>query len=274
MLFIMNFNSPALPNVRIALRETQTARSYQWDNRTRIEDNGLVIQRTVSGSCGITYRSFSSEVLPEQAMLFRHGEESRYGITPESVLPYEHEFLVLDSDCGVSELFEGLREQYGPVLRMGTGGEAHQILIQLILEFESNRPADRITHAEAVYRLLLSLHREQGADARTRDPVAYGRHLLETRYREPGNLKEWCAEIGISREHFSREFSARYGESPGEFLRNLRLEHARSLLRIRTGIPLEDIATLSGFGSVQTLQRVYKKRYRQPATTIRIGENS
>lgn len=256
---------PPLPDIRLARRETHCSGTYSWNNHTRTPDQGLVIQRTAGGSCGFTIGQNAFEVLAGQAMLFRHGEDSRYGITAESVLPYETEYVVMDPGGGISDLFEGLREQYGPVLRMETGGEAHQILVQLLLEFDSGRPSDRVTHAEAAYRLLLNLHREQGIDRRARDPVAYGKHLLETRYREPKNLKEWCGGIGISREHFSREFSARYGETPADFLRNLRLEHARSLVRIRSNLALEDIAALSGFASVQTFHRAYKQRYGQSA---------
>jgi len=259
----------ALPDIRLARREVHTDRAYQWDNQTRPPDQGLVIQRTVRGSCGFTSGALSTEVLPGQAMLFRHGENSRYGITPASGLPYETEYLIMDPGGGVSELFDSLRAQYGPVIRMETDGPARRLLLQLLLEFESNQPADRITHAESLYLLLLNLYREQGSDARSRDPVAYGRHLLETRYREPGNLKEWCAEIGISREHFSREFTARYRETPGEFLRNLRLNHARGLLNISTHIPLEDVAALSGFASVQTFHRAYKRRFGHPASPFR-----
>lgn len=257
------------PDIRLVRREIHTTRAYQWDNRTRPPDQGLVIQRTLSGSCGFTCGNSSTEVHPGQAMLFRHGEDSHYGLTPDSSLPYATEYIVMDPQAGVSELFEGLRSQYGPVLRMETGGDAHRLLLQLLSEFETGRPSDRITHAECIYRLLLSLHREQGRDTRRSDPVAYGRHLLETRCREHKNLKEWCTEIGISREHFSREFNARYGESPAAFLRRLRLEHARSLLNLSTHMPLEDIAALSGFASVQTFHRAYKRHYGTPAAKAR-----
>lgn len=260
---------PHLPDIRLARRENHNNRSYFWDNHTRNPDNSLVIQRTIRGSCGFVTDQINTEILPEQAMLFRHGENSRYGLSPNSTLPYETEYVVLDPNAGISELFEGLRAHYGPVLRMETGGEAQQILLQLILEFDTGQPADRITHAESIYQLLLSLYREQGRDTRRRDPVAYGRHLLETRYREAKNLKEWCTDIGISREHFSREFTNRYQESPAEFLRRLRLQHARSLLRISTHLPLEDISALSGFASVQTFQRAYKRHYGTPASQAR-----
>lgn len=250
---------PHLPDIRLAAREVYTDKSYQWDNRTRDPDNGLVLQFTLRGSCGYTSPTHHAEVLPGHAMLFRHGENSRYGITPQSTLPYEAEYLIIDPNQGITELFDGLREHHGPILRMDPEGPARQLLLSLILEFQTGRPADRIAHAQTLYPLLLHLYREQTRDTRESDPVAYGRHLLETRYREPKNLKEWCALIGISREHFTREFTRRHHESPAAFLRRLRLQHARSLLRLSPRLPLENIAALSGFASVQTLQRLLNK---------------
>lgn len=257
-----------LPEIRIVRRETHTSPAYQWDNRSRLPDQGLVIQRTLSGSCGFSRGNFRTEVVPGQAMLFQHGEDSRYGITPDSELPYVTEYMILDPGAGIGELFKGLRTRYGPVLRMATGGEAHRLLLQLLLEFNAGRPADRLSLAESSYRVLLSLYREQNQATQQRDPVAYGRHLLETRCREGKNLKEWCGEIGLSREHFSREFSARFGETPAAFLRRHRLGHAQRLLKLSPRLPLEDIATLSGFASVQTFRRAYKRRFGDSASPL------
>ncbi len=261
--------TPGLPDIRIARREIHHTRYYSWDNTNRLSTRCLVIQRTVRGSCRFRSGDFEQEVIPEFAMLFRHGDHSHYDLGPNSKRPYETEYAVINPDGGIAKLFINLRKHCGHIFRMETGGKAHQLLLQLILEFESSQPSDRITHASLAYELLLNLYREQGSTTHHRDPVAYGRHLLETRYRESKNLKEWCAEIGISREHFSREFNERYHESPSDFLRDLRLQHARSLLGISTHLPLENIASLSGFSSLQTFRRAYKQKYNRPIPRTR-----
>ena len=88
--------------------------------------------------------------------------------------------------------------------------------------------------------------------------------MLETQFRSPRNLKEWADDIGISREHFTREFHKRYEETPATFLRRLRLDHARILLR-NPSLTLPDVAKASGFASAHTFYRAYKLYFGEAA---------
>jgi AraC-like DNA-binding protein len=63
------------------------------------------------------------------------------------------------------------------------------------------------------------------------------RHLLRARdfadahYAEQIGVNEMAAAAGLSRAHFSREFSRTFGESPKAYLMTRRLERAAALLR-------------------------------------------
>jgi len=259
-----------LPEIKLAQREHHDSLRYQWDNEIRTRGSGIVIQRCAGGSCFFEAGPRRFQVHPGQVMLFEHGEDSRYGLDADSLLPYIPEFVVLSPGGGAREIFEGLREAYGPVLRMEDHGEACGILQDVIWRGERGQPIDRLEQAETVYRLLLALLREQRSATRESDPVAYGHHLLETRFREARNLKEWCSLIGMSREHFSRVFKERYGVPPAEFLRRLRLRHARFLLQ-NSRLPFEDISAQSGFASVQTFHRAYQRAFGRTAGASRSG---
>jgi AraC-like DNA-binding protein len=261
-----------LPEIKIAQREKYETLRYYWDNSIRPKDSGIVIQRCAEGSCFFATGTRRFRVETGQVMLFEHGENSRYGLDESSSLPYVPEFVGLSPGGGSREIFEGLREAYGPVLRMESHGEACEILHDVIRRSEEARPIDRLEQAELVYRLLLSLLREQRSATRESDPVAYGHHLLETRFREARNLKEWSEQIGMSREHFARVFHERYGVPPAEYLRQLRLKHARYLLQ-NSRLPLEDVATQSGFASVQTFHRAYQRAYGRTAGASRSGSS-
>jgi len=249
-----------LPELKVAKREIQNSLRYQWDNSVRLRGSGIVIQRCAAGSCFLDVGGLRYVVQPGQVMLFEHGENSQYGVDAGSRLPYIPEYLILSPGGGSREIFEGLKEAYGPVLRMEEEGEACNILWDAIRRGESGEPIDRLEQAEMVYRLLLAMLREQRSATRESDPVAYGHHLLETRFREARNLKEWCGFIGISREHFTRVFTERYGMAPAEYLRQLRLRHARFLLQ-NSRLPFEEISAQSGFASVQTFHRAYLRAY-------------
>src|ERR1700689_612889 len=68
-------------------------------------------------------------------------------------------------------------------------------------------------------------------------PVPPARHLLrardlaDRRYAQPIGVGELAGAPGLSRAHFSREFSRTFGESPKAYLMTRRLERAAALLR-------------------------------------------
>lgn len=71
-------------------------------------------------------------------------------------------------------------------------------------------------------------------------------------------VKEIAERFGYSREHFTRLFLERFGESPGRLLRDARLRNARALLG-QSGFPLDRIAALSGFASAASLCRAFRE---------------
>jgi AraC-like DNA-binding protein len=252
------------PTIRFAERQKYLDSSYFFDNATRREEGGLILQRTLAGSAFYDDAGGRVAVRADQAMLFAHGEDSRYGIGPREERPYVTEFLHLVPLAGVDVLFARIRRDFGSVVRMSERGEAARLARETVGEFACGRAPGRLDLAERAYRLLFAVYREQMVDSRGHDPVAFGRHLLEERFRSPLNLKEWAEEIGLSREHFSRAFLARYGENPADFLRRLRLGHARQLLR-SSSLPVEEVSALSGFSSAQTFRRAYRRHFGEPA---------
>ncbi|MEV7601873.1 GlxA family transcriptional regulator [Kitasatospora sp. NPDC089797] len=66
-----------------------------------------------------------------------------------------------------------------------------------------------------------------------------------------------AARLTMSERHFARVFRAETGTTPGAYVEELRLEAARRLLE-RTDHPLPGVARACGFGSVETLHRVFR----------------
>ncbi|MEZ0218407.1 MAG: helix-turn-helix domain-containing protein [Rariglobus sp.] len=83
---------------------------------------------------------------------------------------------------------------------------------------------------------------------------------MRSHFRSPINLKPIAEKCGVSREHFIREFTDRYNESPGGFLRSLRLDHARTMLAA-TSTNVESIALSSGYASSNSFRRAYRQKF-------------
>jgi transcriptional regulator GlxA family with amidase domain len=63
----------------------------------------------------------------------------------------------------------------------------------------------------------------------------------------------------MSERHFTRLFTHEVGESPGRFVERVRVEAARHLLET-TDDNLEVVARHCGFGTAETLRRVFGRR--------------
>jgi transcriptional regulator GlxA family with amidase domain len=192
-------------------------------------------------------------------MLFSHAEASFYGYPPEAQEPYHFHFISFSSD-GIDTLFARIRADFGSVVRLPEESEAAAVFHEIMDRTRKRQFRDRLHEAELLHRLLIAIYREQIHGTRTSEPVEFGFHYLQNHFRSPVNLKDVAARCGVSREHFIREFSTRYRESPGAMLRRLRLEHARTLLAA-SSLSVQDVALASGFTSSNTFCRAYRRKF-------------
>jgi transcriptional regulator GlxA family with amidase domain len=90
-------------------------------------------------------------------------------------------------------------------------------------------------------------------------PAAVGGSLAPTRawalerLAEPLDVEALARHAHMSARTFARRFVAETGESPKRWLTAQRVHHARRLLET-TDLPIEDVATRSGFGSAAALR--------------------
>lgn len=245
--------------VHVGAEEVQRSPAYQFDNSNREAQSAMVIQRTLSGAAYFTDAGGRQLVTPGRAMLFTHEEPTGYGYPPEATEPYRLSFVAF-SGRGAQELFARLRADFGSVVRMPDESEAAALFEEIVERYRRRQFRDRLHESQLVYQLLIALYREQVQGTRMSDPIEFGYHYVRNHFRSPVNLKGVAQKCGVSREHFIREFSARYDESPGAMLRRLRFEHARAMLAA-TELSVQDIALASGFASSNTFCRAYRGKF-------------
>ncbi len=64
----------------------------------------------------------------------------------------------------------------------------------------------------------------------------------------------------MSPRNFARVFAREVGVTPAAYVESLRLERARTLLETSDELQLEEVALRCGFGTVETLRRVFGRR--------------
>ncbi len=82
---------------------------------------------------------------------------------------------------------------------------------------------------------------------------------LAASYTRPWSLRALAHEAGVHPVHFARAFRAAFGESVGEHVHRLRVEHAARELA-RTTSAIAEIATDAGFTDQAHLTRIFRRR--------------
>ncbi len=122
---------------------------------------------------------------------------------------------------------------------------------------------------ELTREVARALSLEASSTAPAMDTVAHARQLIERRYRSvtftTGDL---AAELGLSRRSLERA-CAEQETSLTDELRARRARHARHLLPEQPHLPLQEIATLSGFSSVEVMRRAFSRYYGDSPSAIR-----
>jgi AraC-like DNA-binding protein len=99
------------------------------------------------------------------------------------------------------------------------------------------------------------------------------RHVMEDNYRYNLKLEEYADLSNRSLSAFKRDFQKLFGTTPGKWLLEQRLEHARQLL-LNGGKTVSDAAFESGFENTSHFSRAFKTRYGISPAAVRLKSPS
>ncbi len=120
------------------------------------------------------------------------------------------------------------------------------------------------TQAMALVALATNARGEASAPAWLDDV----KRTLDARFDEPLRFEELAANAGLHPVYLSRAFRRHVGMNMSEYVRALRLRHARHLLSATTR-PLASISAESGFADASHLCRVFADAHGMTAKTFR-----
>jgi AraC family transcriptional activator FtrA len=117
-------------------------------------------------------------------------------------------------------------------------------------------------------RFVIAPHRDGGQAQfiqrpvqREGDPLTHVFDWARRHLTEDLSIEGLAARARMSRRTFIRRFEEATGCSPGEWVMQARVAHARELLET-TQLSIEDVATSVGFGSSDTLRHHFRERMR------------
>lgn len=98
--------------------------------------------------------------------------------------------------------------------------------------------------------------------------------FLQSRFSGDVSRAEAAARVGLEEAAFSRFFRRAMGTTFTDYVSSLRVRRAASLLGSRRDLPLDEVARQSGFGSLPSLHRQFKKRLGTTPDSYRKAANS
>ena len=112
--------------------------------------------------------------------------------------------------------------------------------------------------AATAYRLLCELAHADEARSALSPLVAQALLTIRREYASLYGVDELSRQLGVSKSHLVRAFSAEIGTPPGKYLTHVRIEAAKELL-VRGEYSLDIIATLCGFSGANYLCKVFRR---------------
>ncbi len=100
------------------------------------------------------------------------------------------------------------------------------------------------------------------------------RRFLQARFSGPVTRAEGARLVGLDEAAFSRFFRKAMGTTFVDYLSSYRVRHAAALLGSRRDLSLDEVAARSGFGSLPSLHRQFKKRLGTTPDSYRKAANS
>lgn len=145
-----------------------------------------------------------------------------------------------------------------PASTMSTSSALYGRMLELFAALFDCQTHDKAAQLEAFF-VALPGYLNEGAAVR---PPPHPRLELAAAFirahrLDPVTLEDICAASGLSRAYLIRAFGKRFGLSPHAYLLDLRVQHARALLR--AGRPIAEVALESGFADQAHLQRAFKR---------------
>jgi AraC family transcriptional regulator len=177
-----------------------------------------------------------------------------------------HEDLLHDADCRVFVLeispswIDKLRAD-SLTLRSASdfcGGALPRLCVRLNREFHKNDSAAKLAIEGLALELLAEAARQPATGIGAAPPwLRQAREMIVEHFSETLKLTQIAGEVGVHPVHLATAFRQKFGITVGEFVRQLRIEHACAEL-IKGDLPLAAIALRAGFVDQSHFSKVFK----------------
>ncbi len=147
-------------------------------------------------------------------------------------------------------------EQAKPGGEWVIAGALERVLVGMLRIWQPFRPDDRTRGRSSIHPAISKA-------------IAY----LSYQFHEPITLEATARHVGLSVNYFSDCFRKETGVTYQQFLQDLRMKFAHSMLTM-TQLPITEICYASGFGSLSHFERAFKRKFEHTPRQVRNGNTT
>jgi AraC family transcriptional regulator, glycine betaine-responsive activator len=164
-----------------------------------------------------------------------------------------------DLDVG-DDLFEIDRDRF-----TCAGGVAAADMMLSLIKRDHGDALSRAVTEQLIHKRIRDAGERQRPDLGNKPGVAHPKlqrvlGMMEASIDKPRSIEDFADTVALSPRQLERLFTEHLGVSPHRHYVNIRLEHARQLLR-QTRMTILDVAMASGFNSASYFSQSYHERF-------------
>jgi AraC-like DNA-binding protein len=236
----------------------ETDQTYRWDGLARGSASFCVLQLTLAGE-GRLDKSGESLTLPERTLMVVDIPSPHLYYLPPDQPQWEFVFLVVYGS-ELMRLISGITRRAGNVFQLAENSRIPALFGIILQKLFSPAVPGAFEISSMAYQVCMGLLEESYAQPASEDPSRFEslKKLLRENLQKSMRVSEMAEMAGLSRSHFARLFREREGVSPREYVQDLRLKKAVTLLYSRR-LSVKEIAYSCGISDVNYFCRLFRK---------------
>ena len=208
------------------------------------------------GELSVDYRGKHYTAPSGSVILIDRNESHHYYVEH-----YAEFYWIHIGGCNTSSLCSYLLQNCGPVFRVSGCGRIGAIMRAILSQFKCNKTpvASELSYEihEILCRLMPDANEPQTEENNAvQQAVCFIRNNLTSRSL---NLSSIAKSVGLSTSYLIRLFQRELTCTPHEYVIQLRMEHAKYLLKT-TSMPVKKIAEESGYGSSSSFVSAFTEK--------------
>jgi AraC-like DNA-binding protein len=233
---------------------------FDWRHGRTLE--GFALLYISSG--GGTFESkpaFSASIEAGQAFLLFPGIWHRYA--PHAETGWHEHWVGFDGETARRWLRHRFFSPQNPVVKIGAEDTVLATFSRVMQAVRANRPALQQILAGATNNLMGLFYSAQQAqsavDVQNANVIERAISRIQDEFDRNLDMKRLAQELCVSYSWFRHSFATHTGLSPHQYLLELRLVRARSLLA-ETELPVKEIALQTGFEDELYFSRLFRQK--------------